>query len=130
MRNVGEAYEDFDSRMKFFWRFSSIQSLRKFISGVKMGYILQEKVSGVPSLKLIAWSSSLIGGKRHAASSEKTSAYSTYCLGMVDAVIVSFPFCAASAHCWAKFVLLMTMCTSSPWSFLAFLARSRPVSRT
>src|SRR6266576_3876883 len=114
--------------MNCFWRFSSIQSLRKFVSGVEMGYILQEKVSGVPSLKLIAWSSSLFGGKRCAASSEKTSVYSLYCSGMVDAIITSFPLCAASAHCWAKFVLLMTICISSPWSFLAFLARSRSVS--
>src|SRR6266576_5794403 len=48
---------------------------------------------------------------------------------MVDAIITSFPLCAASAHCWAKFVLLMTICISSPWFFLAFLARSHPVSR-
>src|SRR6266699_2352660 len=129
MRNVEDAYGDFDSQMKFFWRFSSIQSLRKFVLGVEMGYILQEKVSGVPSLKLIAWSSSLSGGKRRAASSEKTSVYSLYCSGMVDAVIVFFPLCAASAHCWARFVLLMTICTSSPWSFLAFLAKSRPMNR-
>ncbi len=86
-------------------------------------------MSGVPSLNLIAWSSSLSGGKRHAASSEKTSAYSLYCSGMVDAVIVSFPLCAASAHCWARFVLLMTMCISLPRSFPVFLAKSRPVNR-
>src|SRR6266576_3199425 len=115
--------------MNCFWRFSSIQSLRKFVSGVEMGYILQEKVSGVPSLKLIAWSSSLFGGKRCAASSEKTSAYSLYCSGMVDAVITSFSLYAASAHCWARFVLLMTICISSPWSFLLFLAKSHPVNR-
>src|SRR6266700_763975 len=105
--------------MKFFWRFSSIQSLRKFVSGVEIGYILQEKVSGVPSLKLITWSSSLVGGKRHAASSEKTSLYSLYCSEIVDAVITSFFLCAASAHYWARFVLLMTKWTSLSPSILA-----------
>ena len=114
--------------MKFFWRFSSIQSLRKFVSGVEMGYILQEKVSGIPSLKLIAWSSSLIGGKWCAASSEKTSSYSLYCFGMVDAVITSLSLCAASTHYWAKFVLLMTRWTLSSLSTLAFHARCHPVS--
>src|SRR6266566_300306 len=85
-------------------------------------------MSGVPSLKLIAWSSSLSGGKRRAASSEKTSTYSLYYSGMVDAVITFFPLYATSAHCWAKFILLITMCISLFGSFLAFLARSHPVN--
>src|SRR6266699_6793992 len=127
MRNVEDAYGDFDSQMKFFWRFSSIQSLRKFISGVEMGYILQEKVSGIPFLKLIAWSSSFIGGKRRASSLEKTSLYSLYCSEMVDAVITSFPLCPTSAHCWARFVLLMARWTLLSGLILDFHARCHPV---
>ena len=93
-----------------------------------MGYILQEKVSGVPSLKLIAWSSSLTEGKWHATSLEKTFWYSLYCSEIVDAVITSFPFCAASAHCWARFVLLMTKWTLSSGFILAFRARCHLIS--
>src|ERR1700755_918560 len=108
--------------MNSFLRFSSTHSLRNWVSEDDMGYILQENVSGAPSLNSMAWSSSLGGGNLFAASSEKTFAYSLYCSGMELSVTTFFSFDAASAHCWARFILLMVMCTSSPSSRFAFRA--------
>jgi hypothetical protein len=46
-----------------------------------MGYTLQSNASGAPGLRLMAWSHSLAGGKRSAASSLKSRANSLYSSG-------------------------------------------------
>src|ERR1700761_975857 len=99
IKKVGEVYGDLDFLMKFFPRFSSIHPLRNSGSLADIGYILHENMSGTVGLKSIGWSSSRVGGKRLAASSEKTSAKSLYCAGMDASVISFFPSWVFWAHC-------------------------------
>ena len=103
-------------------RFSFTHVLRNSVSFAEIGYILQEKVSGASGLKMMAWSSCLIGGNRRAASSENTSEYSEYSLGI--AFSFSCCLCASSAHCCATFDL--AMCNSSSGSRFTTVAMAFP----
>jgi hypothetical protein len=90
-----------------------------------MGYTLQSNASGAPGLRSIAWSHSLAGGKRSAASSLKSQANSLYSSG-------SFASCCSAPASIAKSVATDRMwhSVSNCQMMLCFVSSDRPVAMT
>src|SRR6266403_1314061 len=97
IKKNGEAYGELDSQMYPFQRCSS----RNLVSLVSWSwdsrYILQSRTARASSFRLIAWSSSRLGGNLSASSSLNTLECWRYSAGICSVVAIVVVFCHAHA---------------------------------
>src|SRR6266478_523153 len=88
MKKKGAVYGDLDSRMYPLRRCSPKNSVSLVSWLWDSGYILQSKAVGASSFRLIAWSSSRLGGNLSASFSSNTLACRRYSSGICSAVAI------------------------------------------
>src|SRR6266403_4082684 len=97
MKKKGAAYSDLDSRMYPLWRCSPKNLVSLASWSWDSGYILQSRVVRASSFRLIAWSSSCLGGNLSASFSLNTLECRRYLAGICSVVVIVMVFCHTHA---------------------------------